>query len=338
MSTGSAATWVVRSAPGDHSCMTTISLSSIDLRHDQILMTHELISAGYDDRQITRMVRRGDLHRLRHGAYTFGAYWKDLDVTGRRKLVAHATLRSARSPAALAGPSAADVYGVPVWDMGEEVHLARLDHKSSRRKGGKVQHRGTILAEDVTVRDGLPVTSGTRTALDMIAVADVPRALVTVNGLLHAKETSPEHLARRAVSMQYDPNTAIAPIVLGLADGRCESAGESLTLHLTWKQHLPRPELQVLVCDASGRVVARVDFAWPVLGVFLEFDGKEKYHRFRRPGETIEDAVLREKRREELICGLTGWRCIRLVWADLYYPERTAARIAATLNGERWAA
>lgn len=138
--------------------------------------------------------------------------------------------------------------------------------------------------------------------------------------------------------MRYDPNTATAPIVLGLADGRCESAGESLTLHLAWRQHLPRPDLQVLIRDRSGRVVARVDFAWPALGVFLEFDGKEKYRRFRRPGETIEDAVLREKRREELICGLTGWRCIRLVWADLHHPERTAARIAATLSGERWAA
>lgn len=318
--------------------MTTISLNSIDLSHNQILMTHELIAAGYDDRHITRMVRRGDLHRLRHGAYTFGAHWSSLDPAERRKLVAHATLRSARSPAALAGPSAADLYGVPVWDMGDEVHLARLDHKAGRRKGGKVQHRGTILAEDLTVRDGLPVTSGTRTALDMIALADVPRALVTVNGLLHAKETTPELLERRAASMQYDPGTVAAPVVLGLADGRCESAGESLTVHLVWRQHLPRPELQVLIRDRSGRVVARVDFAWPALGVFMEFDGKEKYRRFRRPGETIEDAILREKRREELICGLTGWRCIRLVWADLYYPDRTAARIVATLNGERWAA
>ena len=49
--------------------------------------------------------------------------------------------------------------------------------------------------------------------------------------------------------------------------------------------------------------------------------------------------MLREKHREELICGLTGWRCIRIVWADLYHPERTAARILATLRRtSRWAA
>ncbi len=318
--------------------MSLIPLSSIDLRNDHVIMTHELLAAGYDDRAITRLTRQGSLYRLRHGAYTFGDHWRGLDEPGRRKLIALATLRSARSPAALAGPSAADFFGVPVWDMGTEVHLARLDRKASRRKGGKVQHRTVVLVEDLTVRDGIPLTSGTRTALDMIAVTDVPRALVTVNGLLGAGETTPEQLARRAAGMENHPYTANTPIVLGLADGRCESAGESLGLHMCWRQHLPRPQLQVEIVDGFGRVVARVDFAWPELGVFMEFDGREKYFRYRRRGESVADAVLREKQREELICGITGWRCIRIVWADLFQPERTAARIRATLRDEPWAA
>jgi len=40
--------------------------------------------------------------------------------------------------------------------------------------------------------------------------------------------------------------------------------------------------------------------------VLGEFDGTVKDHRFRRPGETVEQAVLREKRREEMIVELTG--------------------------------
>lgn len=318
--------------------MSHIGLSTIDLSHDHLMMTHELTAAGYDDRSLTRMVRDGTLHRIRHGAYASGPYWRGLDQVDRRKLVALATLRCAKSPAALAGPSAADAFGVPVWDMGSEVHLTRLDRRASRRKGGKVQHRGGMLVEDLTVRDGIPLTSGTRTALDMIALADVPRALVTVNGLLHAGETTPELLSTRAEGMEHHPHTLNTPIVLGLADGRCESAGESLGLHLCWKQHLPRPELQLEILNQFGQVVAVVDFAWPHRQVFMEFDGRVKYLRYRRPGESVVDAVLREKRREELICGLTGWRCIRVVWADLFHPERTAARIRATLDGKRWAA
>ena len=318
--------------------MTLIGLSSVNLENHHVLMTYELLAAGYDDRDLTRMTRDGSLHRLRHGAYTIGSHWRELDAVERRKLVALATLRSARSPAVLSGPSAADMLGVPVWNMGDEVHLARLDQRAGRRTGGKVQHHGRMLAEDLTVRNGVPLTSGTRTALDMIALTDVPRALVTVNGLLRAKETTPELLRRRSASMTHDPNTLHAPVVLGLADERCESAGESLGVYLCWRQHLPRPILQLAITDKRGRIVARVDFAWPELGVFMEFDGKAKYLRHRRPGESVVDAVVREKRREELICGLTGWRCIRIVWADLLRPERTAARIRATLNGQRWAA
>lgn len=318
--------------------MSRIPLSTVDLSSDHLLMTYELLTAGYDDRALTRMVRDGTLHRIRHGAYTWGQHWQGLDRVGRRKLAALATLRCARSPAALAGPNAADFLGAPVWDMGDDVHLLRLDQRSGRRKGGKVQHRGRVLAEDLTIRDGVPLTDGTRTALDMIALTDVPRALVTVNGLLRAGETTPELLERRVGGLEHDPHTLITPVVLGLADARCESAGESLALHLCWTRHLPRPELQVEILNGLGQAVARVDFAWPERGLFMEFDGREKYLRYRRPGESVVDAVLREKQREELICGLTGWRCIRIVWADLFEPERTASRIRAMLEGQRWAA
>jgi hypothetical protein len=67
--------------------------------------------------------------------------------------------------------------------------------------------------------------------------------------------------------------------------------------------------------------------------VFLEIDGRLKYEHFRREGETLEQFLMREKRREELICQLTGWICIRLTWADLEHPVRTARRIRRVLEG-----
>jgi hypothetical protein len=195
-----------------------------------------------------------------------------------------------------------------------------------------------LVAEDVSRRDGFWITSGTRTALDCTTVADLEHSLVIVNGLLHLGETTPELLERRFATMKRRPDTLTTRLVLRLADGRCESAGESRAWHLFWAQGLPMPIPQLEIRDGRGRVVARVDFAWPELGVFLEFDGKVKYERFLKQGESPADAVLREKRREELICGITGWRCIRITWADLHHPERTAARIRSVLAGRPWAA
>ena len=69
--------------------------------------------------------------------------------------------------------------------------------------------------------------------------------------------------------------------------------------------------------------------------MFLEFDGRIKYERLRREGETLEDVILREKRREERICLQTGWVCIRITWEDLARPAVTARRIRAILQSRR---
>ena len=34
----------------------------------------------------------------------------------------------------------------------------------------------------------------------------------------------------------------------------------------------------------AGHFIARVDFAWPELGIFVEFDGKVKYESLLKPG------------------------------------------------------
>ena len=88
-----------------------------------------------------------------------------------------------------------------------------------------------------------------------------------------------------------------------------------------WMHSLPAPEPQYKVYDEHGLLVAVVDFAWPELGFFVEFDGADQVRAATdaRASRSL-DVVLREKKREALICRLTGWRCHRIVWADLYRP------------------
>ncbi len=303
-----------------------------------VWMTHEATTMGYDDKTIARLVRSGDWHRLRHGAYCPGEVWATSNAAERRLLLTRAGYRSARAHVVVSHSSAVDLLGVPVWDLPDTVHLTRTDGRAGRRGAGKVPHRGLVTAGDVTRRDGLWTVNGTRAALDCTLITDIEHSVVIVNGLLHARETSKRLLRHRLETMNQWPDSLHTGLVIALADKRCESAGESRTMHLCWEQHLPRPKPQFEVADRSGQVVARVDFAWPGLGVFLEFDGKEKYLKYRRPGESVADVVLREKRREERVCELTGWRCIRIVWADLYHPERTAARIRAVMAAARPAA
>jgi hypothetical protein len=298
-----------------------------------VWLRREAIANGYDDKAIARMVRSGDWHRVRHGAYCSGSLWEGLDAVGRHRVKARAVLLTAHPSAALSHVSAALELNAPVWLLDlSEVHVTREDGRAGRRESGVVHHCGEIAPGDIIGRNGVRVTNGTRAAIEVTTLGNVERSLVTVNGLLHAQETTREELARATEAMKHWPHSLRSDLVVRLADPRIESAGESRTFYLFWSQGLPLPVPQHCVFDEAGSLVARLDFALPDLGVFVEFDGRQKYLELRRDGETIEDVILREKRREELVCRLTGWVCIRIAWEDLARPAQTARRIRAILT------
>ena len=125
-------------------------------------------------------------------------------------------------------------------------------------------------------------------------------------------------------------------LVLRLADGRCESVGEYRLSICCWRQGLPKPEPQYEIKDRHGarRCSRRLRLARAEGVPGVRRQGQVPAE-LERTGESVTDVVLREKRREELICELTGWRCIRIVWADLLRPGATAARIRALFSPVR---
>ena len=288
----------------------------------------EALAAGYHDHAIAGLVRAGVWVRVRRGAYVFGDGWAGLTDNERYGVLCRAAVRQANARVVLSHTSSANEYGAPLWECDlTTVHLTRPDERAGRAEAGIVQHRGVIAEGDLVDRNGREVMSGTRTALELTLLLDVEHALVEIDYLLHQGFTTMEMLRTRYECMAHWPRSLTTDLVLRLADGRSESVGETRARFLCWAQHLPAPIPNYPIHDERGVEIARVDLAWPQLGVFLEFDGKKKYEEHRREGESVVDCVLREKQRESRIVELTGWRCIRIVWADLYKPADTAARI-----------
>jgi len=297
-----------------------------------VILRGELIDSGYTDRAIARLVSEGALVKLRHGAYAPASAWTSADDAGRVGLVTRAVLRQARTELVVSHSSAMPEYDGPTWGLPTETtHVTRIDGRAGRREAGIVQHQGLLLPEDLAERNGILITGGVRTAIDVTTILDVEAALVAVNHLLHAGLATKDNLWARYSLMGHHPNTLTTDLVFRLADARIESVGESRTFYLMWRHHVPAPEPQLVITDRHGREVARLDFAWPGRKRWLEFDGRQKYVKFLREGESVTDAVLREKGREDLVRELTGWRCMRITWADLADPVRLAARIAAFL-------
>ena len=304
-----------------------------------VFLRRDLLAAGYTDRAIQQHLRSGVWHRVRHGAYVSGDLWRELSPADRHRVLARAVLLTSHQTTVLSHASAALEHGAPVWGVDlATVHVTRTDGKPRRREAGVAHHRGVLPADQVHQVNGVPVTDPLRAAVEITTIAGVEAALVTVDGLLRVAGASVNEVVERRKQARHWPYSLASEVTFRLADPRHESAAESRTAHLCWAQGLPRPQPQVEVLDERGVLVARVDFAWPEQGVFLEFDGREKYARFRRPDETLEQFLMREKKREERICQLTGWVCIRLSWADLENPVVTASRIRKILDSRRPAA
>jgi hypothetical protein len=305
---------------------------SNDPRNGPIIIRKELLGLGYNDRAIARLVRDERLAKVRHGAYSDASTWADLDELGRFGLRGRAVLKQAKTPLVLSHTSGLPEYDAPNWGFDLSlVHTTRTDGLSGRKAADVDQHAGRLHAGDLVVVNGVPVMNPARIVLEATTLGGAEAGLCVANHMLHNELTTSKLLNAQYVGMESWPNTLAIEIVLRLADGRIESVGESRTYWGCYQQSLPMPEPQYKIRDRSGRVVARVDFAWPEFGVFLEFDGRIKYEKLLRDGERASDVVLREKRREELVCRLTGWRCIRITWADLEDPSRLAALIRGAL-------
>lgn len=297
-----------------------------------VFLRRDLLGAGWTDRSIRTAVGAGRLTRIRHGSFVDTPSWSALDAVGRHRLLARAVLARAGCSAVLSHSSALAMWGCPDWGLDlQTVDLTRLDQRPGRVEAGVRQHRGAVEAGDVVDLDGTLVMAPGRAALETATTAGVEAGTVQVNDLLRRGLATAEELARR-----YDdemvrwPGALRAGLVLRLAESRCESVAESRFLHLCWRAGIPRPVPQLELVDADGRTWARLDFAWPALGVFAEVDGRVKYTDPHRVS-TITQVVLREKEREDRVREETGWRCIRVGWADLERPDPTARRLRRLL-------
>lgn len=303
-----------------------------DPRLVAIQLRKELLATGYDDAAIAYAVRSGVLGRVRRGAYADARVLGQLNDVALHAVRARAAAKQAKVPVVISHASAIAMYpDAPAWglDLGH-VHLTRKDGKTGRADAGIRQHRGRLLEGDIITIGDVEVTAPTRALLEVTTQAPVEVGVALANHLLHHGIVTMDQVVERyRQSIDHWPRTLPTDLVLRLADGRIESVGESRTYYFCFRQGLPLPMPQYEVRSPDGTLVARLDFAWPDKKVWLEFDGRMKYQELLKDGESPTDVVLREKKRQEAIEHITGWRCIRITWDDLFFPERLAARIRA---------
>lgn len=288
------------------------------------VLRRDLVAAGVGDDELRRLRVSGRLVRLRRGAYVGAG---DLGPVERHRQTVRAAVRTLSPDAVFSHVSAAAMHGIGLW----RVPLDRVEVTRNRRSGARTApsarfHAATLAADEITVVDGVPVTTVARTVVDLARSLPFVVAVAVTDAALHAGAVTADELAVAVTRSARRPGTPAARRVLAAADGGADGPGETRSRLLLHSCGLPAPATQQELRDPAGRFLGRVDFWWEQARVAGEFDGRIKYGRRLAPGGDIEEVLWREKLREDAIRA-EGVAVVRWVWADL----RSAASFAPTV-------
>ncbi len=302
-------------------------------RQTGVLLRREALELGMDDRDLKFAVRHGLLRRMRHGMYTVPEHWDSAYDDARHRLLCEGVRRRFGDKVAFTHASALVLHGIAVWGVDlNQVHVTRLDGGVGRTEHGIVHHRGQLGEHELTRAGQALTVIPTRAVLEHICLTSVESGLVSADSALHQEMTDVESLGAQFDRIRHWPSRRSGHIVLRLADGRSESVGESRGRHFCFRYNLPAPELQVEVADRDGVLLGIADFAWHRQKVFGEFDGKQKYGRLLKPGQSVEDVVMREKIREDAMREATNYGFLRWTWHDYSRPAMLLARFQQRLT------
>ncbi|MDX1872254.1 hypothetical protein SBI67_08985 [Mycolicibacterium sp. 120266] len=243
----------------------------------------------------------------------------DVELTPVRRAVA-AWLWSDRR-AVVSGMSAAALLGSKWIDHDAPAELAR---RAAAAVDGIIVHREVLRRDEVMRVRGIPVTTPARTAFDLGRRLDRVPAVTALDALAQASG-----VRARDVAALVDRHRGMRGILglraaLSLMDGGAESPQETKTRLVLLDAGLRRPRTQIVVRNAYGAFVARLDMGWDEFKVGVEYDGAQHWtdpaQRTRDIDRSAELAALK-------------WTIVR-VSAELLRrrPHVLVARIGSALS------
>jgi very-short-patch-repair endonuclease len=287
--------------------------ASVAARQYGVITYAQLVKCGLTRNQIDRRARVGHLQRIWRGVYA----WGHRQLTREGRLLA-AVL--ACGPTAVASHRAAGArWELLISDL-MEVTVPGPGTRA-RRPGIRLHRSRRLDPADVTVKDGIPITTVARTIVDLNAV--VPDRLVerAYEQALIRRLLAPGEI-EQALERAGGRRTSALRRLLALEQRAAtvtRSELEERFLALVRHAGLPEPEVN------AGLAGYEVDFLWRAQRRVIEVDG-HAYHSTRQ-------ATTRDRRKDDDL-EAAGYRVTRFT-ADqiLHDPGDTLARATRALAG-----
>jgi len=222
----------------------------------RLFTTREATARGLSTEALRWGEKRGRWRRIARQVYAEGPDDPDATDSARARVLTTAGVASGRLAAILLG---LDGVTAP-------------DDRPLRRRALPDGH--------IVIVDGIPCADGLQTLVDLAADLDDLRWEQALESALRKRLTTIAEIesALPALGRARTPGVQRMRRVLALRPVGArptESLLETLMVQLIRPPDcLPEPVRQHDVCDDHGDFVARVDLAWPELGLFVELDGQ----------------------------------------------------------------
>lgn len=304
-----------------------------------LISRQQLDALGWHSRRLRHAVDAGELHVLRRGVYVRAADLAEATTEQRMVVRARALAFVSRRPPVFCGPTAAAILGLPILRDDGALHVI-CEEPRSRSGPGIIRHRNPADDSFVMETAGLRCTSLPRTVVDVSRHESRDAAVCVADAALRQTAFRPPGTYdERAATAMKDEMHRIAAMttrgrvraerVIGLADGRAQLPGESISRLRLLELGFAAPSLQVPVPGPRGRTFW-VDFGLDDVGAWGEFDGRVKYRELpAASGRDAFEVLDQEKHREDWIRGTTHRRFARWGWRDLKDATTLGRRLAA---------
>jgi hypothetical protein len=204
----------------------------------------------------------------------------------------------------VAGVSAAAMHGSKWVD---DTTIVELIHENRHRLSGLLTRSDRVEDDEVTMIEGVPVTTPARTVLDLGCWYPLTSGVAAIDSLARATDVKAADVELLADRYPGRRGITRARLALTLFDAGAQSPKETWLRLVLIDAGLPRPQTQIAVRDEFGDVLAYLDMGWEDVKVAVEYDGEQ--HRTDRRQYTW------DVRRQELLQRL-GWVVVRVVAGD----------------------
>ena len=265
-------------------------------------------------------LRRPEFVRLTHGVVV--RLDDAIDEVERLRLLAGVLPQDA----AFSHRTAAALLGASV-DLPARPHVALTPRRVLPQHAGLVVHGRRLAPADVVEHDGVRVTSGAQTLLDLAPLLP-PQELVAVgDALWRAGHLDPVRVAERLSRADRVRGVVRARACAPLLSPLAMSRPESVIRYWLATSDLPTPLPQVEVQDRHGRVVAHGDLGYSDWKVLLEYKGQQH--------ATDPDQFGRDVDRYSLMAA-GGWLVLRFAKRHIGGPWTVVERTRAALLSRGW--